>query len=287
MAGPRRAGRVLPAAGIVLLVAGALIGGDAFGVRESLFGSATPAPRPVAVSPFTVSNSTPRPTSVLVSQPWWQGVRNLSGTATGASTTFAIGSGVSQWRIRWSCTTGRLLAQIADVSAPLIDSSCPGTGTAYSTRTGATQLHVSASAAWTAQIAQEVDVPLVEPPLQAMTAPGSHDVRTGSFYGIAQKSVGRLTVYRLATGRYALRLTNFYVSPNIDLQLRLDPLRAPHSTRQYLATRSVLVAPLPVTAGSLNFVVPAGTNPLRYGSIVIWCPTIVSAYAAVTLRPVS
>jgi hypothetical protein len=148
-------------------------------------------------------------------------------------------------------------------------------------------MHVSAGSAWTLDVAQEVDVPLVEPPLRAMTAPGSRAVLTGSFYGIAQKSVGRLTIYRLATGRYALRLTNFYVSPNIDLQLRFDPLRAPHSTKQYLATRSVLADELPVTAGSLNFLVPPAENPLKYGSIVIWCPTIVSAYAAVTLRPVS
>jgi hypothetical protein len=60
-------------------------------------------------------------------------------------------------------------------------------------------------------------------------------ISAGSFYGIDQKSVGRITIYRLASGRYALRLSNFCVSPNVDLQLRFDPLRVPHSTHQYMA----------------------------------------------------
>jgi hypothetical protein len=40
-----------------------------------------------------------------------------------------------------------------------------------------------------------------------------------------------------------------------------------------------------VTAGSLNFMVPAGVGPNQYRSVVVWCPLIDSAYAAVTLRP--
>jgi hypothetical protein len=289
VAGPRdRVQRALSAVGVVVVAAAAIIGGDLFGVRESLFGSATPAPRAVAVSPFVaVNSSAAHPVkSVLSSQPWWQGVRDLSGTTTtSAAAAFTIGAGASQWRVKWTCQAGQLVVGVTGQSHPLVNAGCPGTGTAYVTRTGQTGLRVSAGGQWTIRVAQEVDVPLVEPPLAAMSAPGAAAISAGSFYGIDQKSVGRVTIYRLASGHYALRLTNFYVSPNVDLQLRFDPLRAPHSTKQYMATRSVFVAPLNVTAGSLNFLVPQGVDPTQYKSLVIWCPLIVSAYAAASLSP--
>jgi hypothetical protein len=288
-AGPRdQARRVLSVLGVVVVAAAAIFAGDVFGVRESILGSATPAPRSVAVSPFVTVNahSNQAVKSVLRSQPWWQGVRDLSGGATtGTPAAFTIASSVSQWRAKWACQTGRLTVAVSGQSHPLIDAACPGTGTAYVTRTGAMNLKVSAGAPWTLHVAQEVDVPLVEPPLPAMSAPGTSVVKTGRFYGIDQKSIGRVLIYRLASGRYALRLSNFYVSPNVDLQIRFDPLRAPRSTHQFLSTRSTVVAPLNVTAGSLNFLVPPGLDPNRYQSVVIWCPLIVSAYAAASLSP--
>ncbi len=279
--------KVLSVLGVVVVAVAAVLGSDAFGLRESLFGSATPAPRPVAVSPFaTVDPHTTRVDSVLRSQPWWQAVRDLSGaTTTSAAATFNVGGGVSQWRARWACRSGRLVARLSGQPRPLLDVGCPGSGTVYETRTGQMGVRVTAGGAWTIRVAQEVDVPLVEPPLAAMSAPGSAVVAKGSFYGIDQKSVGHLAVYHLASGRYALRLSGFYVSPNVDLQIRFDPLPAPHSTSQYLSTKSVLVAPLDVTAGSLNFLVPRPLVPTRYRSVVIWCPLIVSAYAAASLTP--
>ena len=44
---------------------------------------------------------------------------------------------------------------------------------------------------------------------------------------------------------------------------------------------SVWAAPLDVTTGSLNFTLPPDVNPARYRSVVVWCPIIDSAYAAV------
>ena len=277
--------RALSILGVLVVAVAVVFGGDVFGVRESVLGTATPAPRPVAVSPFVSVNAHARPvSSVLRSQPWWQGVRDLSGAATAGTTAdFSIGSGVSQWRAKWACRTGRLVAGLSGRSGALLDVACPGSGTAYVTRTGAMALRVSAGGPWTIRVDQEVDVPLVEAPLAAMSAPGSAAVSAGTFYGIDQKSIGRVVIYRLASGRYALRLSGFYVSPNVDLQIRFSPLSAPHSTHQFLASRSVVVAPLNVTAGSLNFLVPRGEDPTAYRSVVIWCPLITSAYAAASL----
>lgn len=135
------------------------------------------------------------------------------------------------------------------------------------------------------RVEQQIDVPLDEPPLPAMSARGARTVASGAFYRIDQTGKGRVTVYRLADGRYALRLSDFYVSPNVDLELRLSPRQAPKSTPEFMRAPSAFVARLDVTAGSLNFVVPRGVDPTRYRSLVVWCPPTQNAYAAATLKP--
>ena len=58
-----------------------------------------------------------------------------------------------------------------------------------------------------------------------MTAPGPSNVATGGFYRMDQVGKGSVTIFRLPSGRHALRLSGFYVKPNIDLEIRLSPLR--------------------------------------------------------------
>jgi hypothetical protein len=188
--------------------------------------------------------------------------------------------------VKWSCDTGRLKVRAADRPKALLDAACPGGDTAYSTRPGTTSLQVDAEGPWHLKVEQQVDVPLVEPPLPTMAAPGTAVVAKGTFYRMDQSGNGTVTVYRLADGTHALRLDDFYVTPNIDLEIRFSPLEAPRTTAEYLsAPASEKVAPLDVTTGEMNFLVPPGVDPTRYRSVVIWCPLIDSAYAAATLEP--
>jgi len=70
-----------------------------------------------------------------------------------------------------------------------------------------------------------------------------------------------------------------------DLELRMSTLETPHTTQEVIAARSELVAPMDVTAGSLNYAVPATVDPTQFRSLYIWCVPINSAYAAATLVP--
>jgi hypothetical protein len=197
---------------------------------------------------------------------------------------FNIDGGAIQWRAQWTCQVGHLTVRTPTRSRAVVDSSCPGTGTGYSTEVGAQSLDVTADGPWQLRVEQQVDVPLVEAPLPSMNAPGARVVFTGSFYNIDQSGSGRVTIYQLAANAYALRLDNFFVSPNIDLEIRLSPLASPHSTDQFTSSNpSDTIAPLDITAGSLNFTVPSAIDPTHYRSVVIWCPLIHSAYAAATL----
>lgn len=273
--------RVASGAGLLVLAACLVVAADLFGARAALFGSATPPPRASAFSRVDASGVAQK--SVLRSQPWWQQVGRYHGTGASAAGVFGIADGAIQWRVTWSCEKGRFIVRAAGEAHALIDEPCAGRRTTELTRIPSEGLQVQADGRWTADVEQQVDVPLVERPLAAMTAPGASTVASGRFYRIDQVGRGRVTIYRLADGRYALRLDDFYVTANVDLEIRLSPLRRPRTTRQYLALPARLVAPLDVTTGSMNFVVPAGVDPRRYRSVVIWCPLITSAYAAATL----
>lgn len=274
--------RVAPTVGLLLLAASFVVAADLFGVRAAVFGSATPPPRASAFSRVD-SSTAPAAKTVLRSQPWWQQVGRYRGAGTSAADLFRIGDGAIQWRVTWSCESGRFVVRAPGESRPVIDEPCAEHATKELTKRPSAGLQVHADGPWTAHVEQQVDVPLVEQPLAAMAAAGARTVATGGFYRIDQVGRGRVTFYRLANGRYALRLRNFYVSANVDLEIRLSPLRRPRSTRQYRSSPSRTVAPLDVTTGSMNFLVPTGVDPRRYGSVVIWCPIISSAYAAATL----
>jgi hypothetical protein len=174
--------------------------------------------------------------------------------------------------------------RVPNQARPVVDAPCPGADTGYGVRKGSMPLQVTADGPWTMVVDQQVDIPLEEPPLPAMSAPGTRVVLTGSLYRMDQVGTGTVNFYRLADGGHALRLDKFFVTANVDLELRLSPLEAPRTTEQYMNAPSVWVAPLDVTTGSLNFILPPDVDPSRYRSLVVWCPIIDSAYAAATLR---
>ena len=279
----------LSALGLVALLASALFGGNVLGVRERFLGSETPEPRPAALSRATgnggsVSTSLPPRETVLRSQPWWQGVTKLEGVGP-MTVPLSIGQEAIQWRVRWTCQSGRLLVRAPGQSRAVVDAACPGAETGYGSRAGSVSLEVTADGPWQLQVDQQVDVPLNEPSLPAMSAPGAVAVASGSFYRIDQVGTGTVTIYRLGDGSHALRLEDFFVTANTDLELQLSPLDEPRTTEQVAKSRSGTIATLDVTTGSLNFMVPPGLDPARYRSLVIWCERTSNAYAAASLTP--
>ena len=262
------------------------MGSDLFGARERLFGSATPPAKRSAFSRVLghgASASAGRPT-VLRSQPWWQRVTRLRGTGPSASAV-SVAADAIQWRVKARCGSGHLTVRTPGGATPLVDTPCPAAKTAYGSGTGERRLQIDADGPWRVDVEQQVDVPLDEPPLPAMRARGSSVVGTGRLYRIDQYATGTATLYRLPSGRSALRLRDFYVTPNVDLELRLSRLAAPRSTAEFRRAASSFMSRLDVTAGSLNFVLPKGLDPTGYRSVVVWCPPVLSAYGAATLEP--
>ena len=274
-------------AGLLVVVVTAVIGSNVADVRDHLFGTATPKAAPPAVG--RVQGATPAPLTVpaaptsLRSQPWWQDVATLDGVGNASPAPFTIASGAIQWRVTWTCNTGHLQIRAPKPAKPIVDGACPGGPVGYSDQAGPTPLQVTADGPWHLVISQQIDSPLVEPPLPGMTAPGASAISSGTFYNIDKTATGKVTVYRQADGSYAVRLDDFFVSPTSDLELRFSALEAPHGSQEVENASSDLVAVMDVTAGSLNYTVPSNLDPTKYRSVVIWCRPISSAYGAATL----
>lgn len=279
---PTRARQAAAGIGLVALAVSALFGGDVFGVRTQLVGSDVPPPRPAAASRAADATATSTEATRVRSQPWWQGVKHLDGDGP-TTATVTIDQGALQWRATWTCERGSFVVSSGSEREPLAEATCPAEGSGFSTSTGPVSLDVDANGPWTLEVEQQVDVPLVEAPLDAMTAADTVAVATGSFYDMDQTGRGTAVVYRLADGSHALRLEEFFVTQNIDLEIHFSPLEAPQTTDEFLSAPSEKVADLPVTAGSMNFSLPDGVDPSQYRSVVIWCPPLQTAYAAATL----
>ena len=273
------AARRIGGVALVVVVAGsAIYGANLFGIRDRL--------EPVAKIPTPAAHGVPpggNGQPVLASYPWWQAVTTLQGTGSGTQSV-VIGAGALQWRLQWSCQTGHL-AVIAHPAAPsqLVSAACPGNGEQITGSTGTVALDITATGPWTLHVDQQVDVPLEQTPLPAMSAAGAATVATGTFYAIDQNGSGNATIYRLADGTYALRLDNFFASPNTGLQIQLSTQPSPHSDSDITGSQVAVVTDLNQTAGSFNFPIPAGIDPARYHSLIVWCVNLRTAYAAANL----
>ncbi len=223
------------------------------------------------------------------SQPWWQPVTTLRGEGSGPSESFSVDRNALQWRVKWRCTSGSLRLVPAQVPGkplprPLADTACPAEGTGFSVRTGRFELQATATAPWEAAVEQQVDVPLVEPLPSEADAPEARVLATASMYDVDRVGKGSVRIIALPGGQRLLRLDDFFVSINSDLEIWLSEAPHPTSTPEAAASPHRRVSFLKATAGSMNYELPADLDLSRYRSIVIWCELTSNAYAAATLE---
>lgn len=225
------------------------------------------------------------------SQPWWQPVAAMSGSGPSTTEVVTIGEKALQWRLSWRCTAGSFtVSPVAQATGavvrPLASSgACPQQGTGHSVQTGRFALAVTTPAAWEVTVEQQVDVPLVEPPLAAMSDPGAKVVATGTMYDIDRVGSGSVRLHQLPDGTAVLRLEDFFVSINSDLEIWLSEAERPASTADAAKAPHQSVVALKATTGSMNYPLPAGIDLSRGRSIVIWCELTRNAYAGASLIP--
>ncbi len=204
----------------------------------------------------------------------WEDVATFQG-AGAADESFIIAPGAIQWRTNWRCRSGKLQLNVGRESQKgkaVVDTSCPDAGTQSALGHGRGSVRVKASGDWRVVVEQQVDTALEEPPLEGMT--DATLISRGRFRPIQKKGEGAVSLYRLPTGRLALRYENFYTSPSPGLELWLSRARNPDSTLDARRAEHIDAGGLRSTYGSYNQLLPRGIDAEDFDSIVIWCPTV-------------
>lgn len=296
---PPGAGRLRRAAGTLILVAmglSAAYSANAWDLRDRFrppvtrLADRTPAPAlAVPDAGVAIPNAAvAAPAHDIRSQPWWQPLATLQGEGAATTEEFSVDPHALQWRVNWRCEDGALRVIPAQPSGqalprPLADATCPGEGTGYSVQTGTLALQVSGTGPWQMTVEQQVDTPLVEPPPPGMDSPDAQVLATAAMYDVDREGEGTVRIVSLPDGRRVLRLEDFFVSINSDLEIWLSEHPNPETTPEAASAGHHQVSFLKATVGDMNYELPPDVDLERYQSIVIWCELTSNAYAAATL----
>jgi hypothetical protein len=222
------------------------------------------------------------------SQPYWVPVTSLTGAGNTTTKSFTIDPGAIQWRISYHCDAAPF--SVVSVNAAgqeskrkLADAlTCPADSEGFASDKGAQTLKVTTPGAWKIGVDQQVDVPLVEPAPAGLAA--AKVIGTAKLYNVDKVGEGTAKIYDMGNGAQLIRLEDFFVTINSDLEIRLTDLSQPKSTAEVENAPYKLVAPLKATVGTMNYEVPKDIDVTKFKSIVIWCEITRNAYAAATIQ---
>ena len=216
-------------------------------------------------------------------EPRWESVRTFTGDGA-ATRPFAIARGAVQWKAEWSCRAGAF-AMTADGTSKhresVATSTCPDVGDKTAGGDGPGTLRVSATGPWQVKLLQQVDTALNEPRPACQTAASA--LARGRFHSIQNHGEGTVAVQRLRSGRLALRFENFYTSASPGLRIWLSSARNVKSTLQARQAHHIDAGALRSTLGSYNQMLPVSVRADDFHTVVIWCPTVLIAFAAAPL----
>jgi Electron transfer DM13 len=118
-------------------------------------------------------------------------------------------------------------------------------------------------------------------PTASATAPpfAPTTIATGKCHGTDEFHFGRGTarIIEVAPGRYHLRLEDFSVRNGPDLYVYLS------TAADDYADDALEVGTLKATDGSFGYDLPAGTDPTRFRSAIIWCKQFSHLFAVAPL----
>lgn len=276
-------------AALALILAVACGGGDS---GSDSAGSQTVNTRPPA-PPTTGAGTnfdTPPPSApgTRRSQPYWTPVATVEGRGDTTSKSFTIDAGALQWRVSWHCETAPFTVVSVNADGQesrrkLADAlSCPSDGEGFAADKGAQTLKVTTPGPWKAVVEQQVDTPLIEPAPANLAS--AKVLGTAKVYDVDRDGEGTAKIYELPNGTRLVRLEDFFVSINSDLELRLSEHANPKTTDEAVAAPFKVVSELRATVGNMNYEIPTDVDLSKYKSIVIWCEITRNAYAAATIE---
>jgi hypothetical protein len=99
------------------------------------------------------------------------------------------------------------------------------------------------------------------------------------------KGEGQVRLLRLPDGQYSLRFEGFRVTNGPDLYVYLSGHPAPRSSSQLHEIVDLEVATLKGNVGDQTYELPAGFDPTRFRSVVVYCKRFTTVFSTAELLP--
>ena len=96
-------------------------------------------------------------------------------------------------------------------------------------------------------------------------------IAAGEFHGVAHKSTGQASIYRLPDGRRVLRFTRFETSNGPDVQVYLGIAQDATDNDTVKKAGFYSLGPIKGNIGDQNYDIPADVDLAKYRSVTIWC----------------
>ena len=108
---------------------------------------------------------------------------------------------------------------------------------------------------------------------------------TGSFHGVAHKTSGTATIFKLAGGKRVLRLTDFETSNGPDVQVYLVAATDAKDNETVTKAGFVHLGALKGNKGNQNYDVPADVDLEKHRAVTIWCRRFGVNFGTAPLSP--
>jgi hypothetical protein len=126
-----------------------------------------------------------------------------------------------------------------------------------------------------------------EDPAAAASVASGQVIARGTFGEVdaIHKGEGQAVLARLPNGGYSLRFEGFRVTNGPDLYVYLSGHPAPRSSAQLHEIADLEVATLEGNVGDQTYTLPAGFDPARFKSVVVYCKRFTTVFSTAELRP--
>jgi hypothetical protein len=124
--------------------------------------------------------------------------------------------------------------------------------------------------------------PTAVAPTSTTVPAGPRELAAGELRGLAHQASGQVRLLELADGSRVLRLESLNVENGPDLRVYLAEAPADADPAQF-GSGFVDLGLLKANHGNQNYRLPAGTDPARFHSAVIWCKRFAVGFAVAPL----
>lgn len=102
---------------------------------------------------------------------------------------------------------------------------------------------------------------------------------------ISSPGTGSVAIVRQPDGSYVVRFSSDFSASGEGLVVYLSQLRGELTDANVIAAGRIELGPLQSTTGAQDYLIPAGTDPTTWGSVIVWSTTSNTGVTGASINP--